>query len=103
LEFNVPFQHKYGYIRDDKLNKRLNPDGTPKPWSKPVNRVDGAKYRHDLAYARHSDTANRIAADRKNDELTRINAQSHAEGPNEESYRKTDISHESQLWSLTIT
>ena len=48
-----------------KLNKRLNPDGTPKPWSKPVNRVDGAAYRHDLAYARHPDTASRIAADRK--------------------------------------
>jgi len=48
-----------------KLNKRLNPDGTPKSWSKPVNRVDSAAYRHDLAYARHSDTASRIAADRK--------------------------------------
>ena len=48
-----------------KLYKRLNPDGTPKPWSKPVNRVDSAAYRHDLAYARHSDTASRIAADRK--------------------------------------
>jgi len=48
-----------------KLCKRLNPDGTPKSWSKPVNRVDSAAYRHDLAYARHSDTASRIAADRK--------------------------------------
>jgi len=27
--------------------------------------VDSAAYRHDLAYARHSDTTNRIAADRK--------------------------------------
>lgn len=48
-----------------KLNKRLNPDSTPKSWSKPVNRVDSAAYRHDLAYARHSDTVSRIAADRK--------------------------------------
>jgi len=47
------------------LDKRLNPDGTPKPWSKPVNRVDNAAYRHDLAYARHSDTAKRIVADKK--------------------------------------
>ena len=47
-----------------KLDKRLNADGTPKPWSKPVNRADGAAYRHDLAYAKHSDTAKRIAADK---------------------------------------
>ena len=48
-----------------KLNKRLNPDGTPKSWSKPVDRVDSAAYRHDLAYAAHSDATNRIVADRK--------------------------------------
>jgi len=47
------------------LNKRLNPDGTPKPWSMPVNRVDEAAYHHDLAYDKHSDTANRNAADKK--------------------------------------
>jgi len=23
LEFNVPFQHKYGYIRDDKIGGKL--------------------------------------------------------------------------------
>jgi len=38
-----------------KLDKRLNADGTPKRWSKPVNRVDDA-------YAGSTD---RIAADRK--------------------------------------
>lgn len=48
-----------------KLDKRLNSDGSPKFWSRPVNRVDRAAYRHDLAYARHSDTAKRIAADKK--------------------------------------
>jgi len=47
------------------LDKRLNPNGTPKPWSKPVNRVDCAAYRHDLAYARHLATAKRIVADKK--------------------------------------
>jgi len=47
-----------------KLDKRLNSDGTPKAWSKPVNRVDSAAYRHDLAYARYKDTAKRITADR---------------------------------------
>ena len=48
-----------------KLDKRLNADGSPKLWSRLINRVDGAAYRHDLAYARHSDTANRIVADKK--------------------------------------
>ena len=33
-----------------KLNKRLNPDLTPKSWSKPVNRVDKAAYHHDVCY-----------------------------------------------------
>jgi len=48
-----------------KLNKRLKDDGTPKSWSRPINRVDSAAYRHDLAYARHADTAERIVADKK--------------------------------------
>jgi len=39
------------------LDERLNQDNTPKSWSKPVNRLDDAAYRHDLAYAKHSDTA----------------------------------------------
>jgi len=47
------------------LHKRLNSDNTPKPWSKPINRVDRAAYRHDLAYAKHADSANRIVADRR--------------------------------------
>ena len=33
-----------------KLNKRLNPDLTPKKWSKPINRVDKAAYNHDICY-----------------------------------------------------
>jgi len=45
-----------------KLDKRLNADGTPKRWSKPVNRVEDAAYRHDLANA---GTADRTAVDRK--------------------------------------
>jgi len=48
-----------------RLDRRLNSDSTPKPWSKPINRVDGAAYRHDLAYARHSDVVQRNVADRK--------------------------------------
>jgi hypothetical protein len=47
-----------------RLDVRLNADETPKSWSKPVDRVDNAAYHHDLAYAKHSDTANRNEADR---------------------------------------
>ena len=39
-----------------KLNKRLNPDGTPKQWSMPINSVDNAAYHHDVCYSKHDDT-----------------------------------------------
>ena len=39
-----------------KLYKRLNPDGTPKKWSIPINRVDNAAYHHDLCYSKHDNT-----------------------------------------------
>ena len=42
-----------------KLHKRLNPDGTPKEWSKPINKVDNAAYHHDLCCAKHPDTKTR--------------------------------------------
>ena len=42
-----------------KLNKRLNPDGTPKEWSMPINIVDNASYHHDLCYSKHDDTKTR--------------------------------------------
>ena len=48
-----------------KLELRLNPDGSNKDWSKPVDRVDNAAYHHDLAYAEHADTASRNVADRE--------------------------------------
>ena len=41
------------------LYKRLNPDGTPKEWSIPINRVDNAAYLHDLCYSKHDDTKTR--------------------------------------------
>ena len=44
-----------------KLKKRLNPDLTPKKWSKPVNRVDKASYHHDICYLKNDDTATRNA------------------------------------------
>ena len=42
-----------------KLYKRLNPDGTPKEWSIPINRVHNAAYHHDLCYSKHDDTKTR--------------------------------------------
>ena len=42
-----------------KQKKRLNPDGTPKEWSMPINRVDNAAYHRDLCYSKHDDTKTR--------------------------------------------
>ena len=47
-----------------RLDIRLNEDGSYKDWSKPVDRVDNAAYKHDLAYAEHNDVENRNKADR---------------------------------------
>ena len=41
-----------------RLDQRLNPDLTPKEWSKPINSIDRAAYQHDLAYTKHRDAAN---------------------------------------------
>jgi len=48
-----------------KLKKSLNPDGTPKSWSKPVDLADRAAYHHDLAYAKYVDKAKRLEADKR--------------------------------------
>jgi len=42
-----------------KLDKRLNTDGTPKPWSKPINRVDKISMEHDICYRDNPDTKSR--------------------------------------------
>ena len=49
-----------------KLKKRLNPDLTPKKWSKPVNRVDKAAYHHDICYLKNDDSAFRNTVCHKN-------------------------------------
>jgi len=53
---NLPFElHLPGHNFTGpgaKLDRRLNPDGTPRDWSKPINRVDEAAYHHDLCYAK---------------------------------------------------
>jgi len=60
---NLPFElHLPGHNftgPGTKLDRRLNPDGTPRDWSKPINRVDEAAYHHDLCYAKKTDTRTR--------------------------------------------
>lgn len=46
------------------VDKRLNPSGSYKEWSKPVDRVDNAAYIHDLAYTQFKDTPTRNLADK---------------------------------------
>ncbi len=57
-----------------RLDRRLNPDRTPKDWSKPINRVDTASYHHDLCYADNPDTKtrNRVCDRQMLEELNRI-------------------------------
>ena len=56
----LPFKmHLPGHnftVPGTKVYKRLNPDGTPKGWSIPINRVDNAAYHHDLCYSKQDDT-----------------------------------------------
>ena len=60
---NLPFEmHLLGHNftgPGTKLKKWLNPDFTPKEWSKPVNRVDEAAKNHDICYMKYSDTKTR--------------------------------------------
>jgi len=57
LEFHLPGHNFTG--PGTRLDKRLNPDDTPKDWSKPINRVDTAAYHHDLCYAKNRDRKTR--------------------------------------------
>jgi len=60
---NLPFElHLPGHNftgPGTKLDRRLNPDGTPRYWSKPINRVDEAAYHHYICYAKNPDTRTR--------------------------------------------
>ena len=58
FEMNLPGYNFTG--PRTKLYKRLNPDGTPKEWNIPINRVDNAADHHDLCYSKHDDTKSRI-------------------------------------------
>lgn len=54
FEFHLPGHNFTG--PGTNLKKRLNKDGIPKFWSKPVNRVDKAAYNHDVCYSKNKDT-----------------------------------------------
>ena len=54
IEMHLPGHNFTG--RGTKLNQRLNPDMTPKEWSKPINRVDKAAYHHDICYVKNKGT-----------------------------------------------
>jgi Phospholipase A2-like domain len=47
-----------------RLSKRLYPDGTPRPGSEPVDRVDEAAMRHDIQYEMYQDRRHRLDADK---------------------------------------
>ena len=56
-----------------RLDLRSNPDGAPKTFLEPVDRVVKAAFRHDLVYAQYPDTSSRKVADREMvDELNKI-------------------------------
>ena len=48
-----------------RLDLRLDEDGTPKPGCEPVDRVDEAALRHDIAYSKHNDLRHRNMADKE--------------------------------------
>lgn len=57
LELHLPGHNFTG--PGTKLHQRLKSDGTPKDWSKPINRVDEAAMHHDICYSKHKDTKTR--------------------------------------------
>ena len=48
-----------------RLRERLNPDNTPKPGNEPIDRVDKASLKHDIAYSQHKDLKHRMEADKE--------------------------------------
>ena len=75
---NLPFElHLPGHSftgPGTRLDRRLNPDLTPKDWSKPINKVDTAAYHHDLCYAKNPDrkTRNKVCDKQMIRELNEI-------------------------------
>lgn len=46
-----------------RLDLRLDESGKPLPGNEPVNRVDEAALKHDIAYSKHHDLRHRLEAD----------------------------------------
>ena len=64
---------KYSFCGPNtNLTDRLNPDDTPKEWSKPINKVDEVCLRHDLAY-RDSDLGKGTRHDADRNMLNELN------------------------------
>ena len=62
-EKHLPFMRYCG--PGTRLDLKLNTDGTPKPGCEPVDWVDEAALKHDLAYSRHGDLQNKNKADKE--------------------------------------
>lgn len=64
LELHIPGMHFCG--PGTKLDQRIDPNtGKPKPSSMPVDRIDEAALKHDIFYAKHSSTKERLKADKQ--------------------------------------
>jgi hypothetical protein len=48
-----------------RLDEKLTIDGKPKPGFEPIDRVDEAALKHDLAYSKHEDLRHRNMADKE--------------------------------------
>ncbi len=60
-----PIGKKYSFAGPlTRLDQRLRADGTPKEWSKPINRVDALALVHDKFYEAHVSVPERHTADR---------------------------------------
>ena len=60
-----------------RLREKLDKNGKPKPGFEPVDRVDEAALKHDIAYSQYSDKKHRSVADKQFvDELLNIEAPS---------------------------
>jgi len=82
---NYIFLRIISRVRDPatRLDRRLNPDGTPQAWV--YSRVDTAAYHHDLCYAKHKDTKTRNEVrDKKNAERTGRHSKSDAARKNQQ-------------------
>lgn len=54
------FSGKYNFAGPfTRLNKRLDDEGKPQSWSKPINDVDKSAYHHDLCYGQFTSTKDR--------------------------------------------